>query len=101
MRGFATLSIILFCLHYELTAAEVRGAAGSPSTRSLIANVAGKPTRHRHRLTVLTTSGPVEGTRVSMSKNEKVWAFLGIPYAEPPIGGLRFRVSLDSLMMMV
>lgn len=58
-----------------------------------------KQPRHRHRERinnkthlVHTSSGVVEGMIVKVSKNEKVWAFLGIPYAEPPIGPLRFQV---------
>nr|ANQ45786.1 AChE6 [Pardosa pseudoannulata] len=36
---------------------------------------------------VTTTNGPVKGTSLSP---KKVVAFLGIPYAEPPVGPLRF-----------
>ncbi|XP_055327792.1 neuroligin-4, X-linked-like [Paramacrobiotus metropolitanus] len=46
---------------------------------------------HKRRLMVHTTSGPVEGTTACISKNERVMAFLGIPYAEPPLNNLRFR----------
>ncbi|KAJ8256799.1 hypothetical protein COCON_G00189510 [Conger conger] len=41
-------------------------------------------------LTVLTEKGKVQGTRVPVPGGSVV-AFLGIPYAEPPVGDLRFR----------
>ncbi|KAG0426271.1 hypothetical protein HPB47_026609, partial [Ixodes persulcatus] len=39
---------------------------------------------------VRTDSGLVAGVRITVG-NRLVDAFLGIPYAEPPIGNLRFR----------
>ncbi|KAG6451700.1 hypothetical protein O3G_MSEX007299 [Manduca sexta] len=42
-------------------------------------------------LIVDTSSGKVEGVEVpSIIKNEKYYSFMGIPYAQPPIGELRF-----------
>lgn len=38
--------------------------------------------------TIKTSSGPVEGHEASVEKN--VSAYLGIPYAKPPLGKLRF-----------
>ncbi|GFU18184.1 acetylcholinesterase [Nephila pilipes] len=38
----------------------------------------------------MTNNGPVQGITVASSEHE-VEAFLGIPFAEPPIGDLRFR----------
>lgn len=40
--------------------------------------------------TVVTSSGPVQGKRITTSSG-MVTAFLGIPYAEPPVGSLRFQ----------
>merc|ERR1719313_3049078 len=43
-------------------------------------------------LVVNTDKGPVEGIRrFVFPENEHVDKFLGIPYAEPPVGDLRFR----------
>ncbi|XP_065271829.1 acetylcholinesterase-like [Emys orbicularis] len=42
---------------------------------------------------VLTTSGPIRGKRLPAGSNT-VTAFLGIPYAEPPVGALRFQKPL-------
>ncbi|XP_065419299.1 acetylcholinesterase-like [Chrysemys picta bellii] len=42
---------------------------------------------------VLTTSGPIRGKRLSAGSST-VTAFLGIPYAEPPMGALRFQKPL-------
>ncbi|XP_015930698.2 acetylcholinesterase-1-like [Parasteatoda tepidariorum] len=39
---------------------------------------------------VMTNNGPVQGITVA-SGNPNIEAFLGIPYAEPPTGRLRFR----------
>lgn len=45
-------------------------------------------------LIVTTSLGKVEGKQVdSILPNEKYYAFLGIPYAKPPVGELRFMVS--------
>uniref|UniRef100_A0A8C3HIR5 Carboxylesterase type B domain-containing protein n=1 Tax=Chrysemys picta bellii TaxID=8478 RepID=A0A8C3HIR5_CHRPI len=42
---------------------------------------------------VLTTSGPIWGKRLPAGSST-VTAFLGIPYAEPPVGALRFQKPL-------
>ncbi|XP_044839935.1 acetylcholinesterase-like [Mauremys mutica] len=42
---------------------------------------------------VLTTSGPIRGKRL-LAGSGTVTAFLGIPYAEPPVGALRFQKPL-------
>jgi hypothetical protein len=39
--------------------------------------------------TVRTTSGPVDGHAASVASG--VSEYLGIPYAQPPVGGLRFQ----------
>lgn len=38
--------------------------------------------------TVRTENGPIIGRRAS--KAPEVWEYLGIPYAQPPLGSLRF-----------
>ncbi|XP_023952031.2 esterase E4-like [Bicyclus anynana] len=48
--------------------------------------------RVRSDVIVETTSGKIEGIEVkSIIENERFFSFLGIPYAEPPIGKLRFQ----------
>lgn len=43
---------------------------------------------------VKTRSGDVRGIEIkSILEGEKYYSFLGIPYAEPPVGSLRFMVS--------
>lgn len=41
-------------------------------------------------MVVITSSGPIRGKHL-MTTSGKVTAFLGIPYAEPPVGKLRFQ----------
>jgi para-nitrobenzyl esterase len=43
------------------------------------------------RTTATTTSGPVRGVAVTGDHADDVVAFRGIPYAAPPVGGLRWR----------
>jgi len=43
---------------------------------------------------VKTEAGQVEGVWQTSAKGLKYAAFLGIPYAKPPIGELRFEVEL-------
>lgn len=44
-------------------------------------------------ITVTTNSGPVKGYRTPSSCDQfRYLNFLGIPYAKPPIGELRFKV---------
>ena len=42
---------------------------------------------------VLTRLGPVRGTTLENKKGETIFAFRGVPYAQPPVGELRFRRS--------
>lgn len=43
---------------------------------------------------VQTTSGLVRGRKfTTLFANKEFYSFRGIPYAEPPIGELRFKVS--------
>ena len=42
---------------------------------------------------VNTTLGVVQGTSVSLANGHVIDSFLGVPYAEPPVGDLRFEVS--------
>ncbi|GMS89143.1 hypothetical protein PENTCL1PPCAC_11318, partial [Pristionchus entomophagus] len=46
--------------------------------------------RHPSRI-VTIKCGPVQGTRIISEGELRVDAFLGIPFAEPPVGQLRFR----------
>lgn len=48
---------------------------------------------------VETTSGLVRGRKfTTLFANKEFYSFRGIPYAEPPIGELRFKVSKWSAM---
>lgn len=44
-------------------------------------------------VTVITKSGPVKGHKIVSSFDYEYINFLGIPYAKPPIGELRFKVT--------
>lgn len=46
-----------------------------------------------NNLIVKTDSGQVRGVALrTLLKNEEYIAYRGIPYAEPPVGNLRFKV---------
>lgn len=49
-------------------------------------------TSANHTFTVLTTKGEVSGKTAVSRNGVPYFAYLGIPYAEPPIGELRFQV---------
>lgn len=42
---------------------------------------------------VSTQSGKVEGFSMKTIRSRDIIAFIGIPYAEPPVGNLRYRVK--------
>ncbi|KAM7359456.1 uncharacterized protein ACRADG_012798 [Cochliomyia hominivorax] len=54
-----------------------------------ICNADQKPT-----ITAETSLGHVKGTQMTSRLGENFWAFLGIRYAEPPVGELRFQNPL-------
>lgn len=45
--------------------------------------------------TVKTESGPVVGKRYYFGDGRFVDSFLGIPFAKPPVGPLRFEVCFE------
>jgi len=49
-----------------------------------------------YSLPVSTNCGPVIGIKVKASNNKEVYTFKGIPYAEPPIGSLRWKAPKPS-----
>lgn len=56
--------------------------------------------RHYYRedIVVKTKSGPVNGYKIASSFDYEYINFLGIPYAKPPVGELRFKVRFDHLI---
>lgn len=42
---------------------------------------------------VITKYGTIEGVRLVNDNDYQIDAFLGIPFAKPPIGPLRFKVK--------
>lgn len=44
-------------------------------------------------LQIAINNGIVRGRKAVTERNVTYWAFQGIPYAKPPTGNLRFRVS--------
>lgn len=47
---------------------------------------------HRDEITVRTKSGLVKGFRIESHYDYRYLNFIGIPYAKPPVGNLRFKV---------
>lgn len=53
-----------------------------------------KPSELKPKLIVNTTSGLIQGSEAGHTGNNRtIYKFRGIPYAEPPIGDLRFEVK--------
>jgi carboxylesterase type B len=51
---------------------------------------------------VQTTNGQVEGRESStIELGHSFYSFRGIPYAEAPIGALRFEVSIENLVLQI
>ena len=42
-----------------------------------------------------TTYGPVQGVDVTLNSGNVIQTFMGVPYARPPVGDLRFEVGLQ------
>jgi hypothetical protein len=53
----------------------------------------------RSPLVTIPELGQVRGSKMVSSSGRNFYAFRGIPYAKPPIGDLRFRVSKKSLLI--
>lgn len=49
---------------------------------------------HREEVTVRIKAGQVKGFKIASSYNYQYYNFIGIPYAKPPIGELRFKVYM-------
>lgn len=52
---------------------------------------------HAGNLQVITENGVLQGKQLTTSNGDVIEAFLGVPYAQPPIGKLRFRPPRDPL----
>ena len=63
-----------FCLQFSLILGIVTCIVGQPE--------------------VNTNFGPVRGVWLKTARGAEVAGFLGLPYAEPPVGNLRFEVLL-------
>ncbi|CAG2066215.1 unnamed protein product, partial [Timema podura] len=48
-------------------------------------------------LTVTVAQGTLRGQAVTSSYGLTYYSFLGIPFAQPPIGDLRFKVTITSI----
>ncbi|KAJ9590307.1 hypothetical protein L9F63_027853 [Diploptera punctata] len=46
---------------------------------------------HESEFIVNTKQGPIRGITISSIEDREYYAFLGIPYAKPPVGKLRFK----------
>lgn len=50
---------------------------------------------------VITAYGKIRGSVQKSSEGIEFCSFKGIPYAKPPIGNLRFKVSLKILVLII
>lgn len=51
---------------------------------------------HREEVTVKIKSGFVKGFKISSHYDYRFFNFIGIPYAKPPVGELRFKVYSEN-----
>ena len=57
---------------------------------------------YREEVVVKTKSGLVKGFKIASHFNYRYFDFLGIPYAKPPVGDLRFKVcTLEQLTVLI
>ena len=49
-------------------------------------------------VTVTLEQGAVKGQRIESIRDRQLLAFLGIPYAKPPVGDLRFKVRQEVVL---
>jgi len=49
-------------------------------------------------VTVTLEQGAVKGLRIESIRDRQLLAFLGIPYAKPPVGDLRFKVRREIVL---
>jgi len=49
-------------------------------------------------VTVTLEQGAVKGLLIESIRDRQLLAFLGIPYAKPPVGELRFKVRLEVIL---
>lgn len=47
---------------------------------------------HEHPIVKIPTLGSVLGSQMSSASGRNFFAFRGIPYGQPPVGNLRFKV---------
>ena len=73
------LSIILFAVYLCDSDASIRNFGNSYRKLSTDAPI------------LSTTSGQLRGLNVIKSKKVEGYQYLGVPYAEPPVGELRFQ----------
>ena len=79
MRGSA---VLVFCtLHHLILAQDEAAEVTTASTEDVIVE---------ETKIIRTKSGALRGRRVS-SHDKIHYEFLGVPYAEPPVGSLRFK----------
>ena len=93
--AFSMVALPLMVLFYFIYYEPLQGYMASPSeaqARSSANNPSSQIYKvdSLHSVFVKTKSGTVQGERIDIL-NKEIDVFLGIPYAEPPIGDLRFR----------
>lgn len=57
---------------------------------------------HDHDSTIVNTpSGSLKGSFLQTWTNKKFYSFRGVPFAEPPVGNLRFKVLTRTFVFLV
>lgn len=85
-------STLIVSLNLHIANCDISNEGDSSSDTS------GESDQQLNDVIVRTSNGRVQGERLKTLFDDKTYySFKGIPYAEPPVGDLRFKVKLEKI----